>query len=81
MLQITSNIQTHLDQEEVHPERWQPPRQLDISDLGVDLGRPGQPLVLGEDLLLDLVHAGVVRGKEFAQAGNKSGFKYVPSLG
>ncbi len=59
------------------PEGGEAPGQLDISDLGVDLGGAGQPLVLGEDPLLDLVAAEVGLRQELLQAGMEKEHLYL----
>ena len=64
---------THLDKEEVYPECWKPPGQLDVSVLGLDVGHPGVLLVLGHDLLLDLVAADVGHRQEGVEAAKGEG--------
>ena len=44
---------SYLHQEEVDAEGGESPRQFDVEHLGVDVGRAGQLLVLGDHLLLD----------------------------
>ncbi len=52
----------------MHSEGWQPPGQLDVLDLGVDLAGSHELAVLLEDPLLNLVVANVRLRQEFLQA-------------
>ena len=59
---------TYLDEEEVNSKSWKTAGQLDIADLGVDLGGAHQLAMLLEDFLLDFVVAHVVLGQELLEA-------------
>ncbi len=58
----------YLDQEEVDPEGGEAPGQLDVLVLGVNLGDSHQALVLGEYLLLDVLHFHEGQRKKLLQA-------------
>ena len=80
--QVSPNIRdrTYLDEEEVDPEGWEAPGQLDILVLGVDLGRPHKSLVVAKDFLLHIFHFHEPKRKKLFQAGDKnaiSGFFFL----
>ena len=74
--QVSPNInirgRTYLDEEEVDPEGWEAPRQLDVLVLGVDLGRPHQGLVVAKDFLLNIFHFHEPKRKKLFQAGDNN---------
>ncbi len=56
----------------MYPEGGEPPGQLDVLVLGVDLGDPHQGLVLSKDLLLNVLHLHEGERQELFQAEHRA---------
>ena len=70
-VRVRCTVVAYLDQEEVNPEGGEPPGQLDILVLGIDLRDPHQALVLSKDLLLHVLHLHEGQRQELFQAEEK----------
>ena len=59
----------------MNPEGGQSSSKLDILELGVDLGRAHEALVLNEDFLFHIFYFHKSKGKEFFQAENRENIR------